>query len=171
VTWCLVVWYSFFQDSDYPLKYITLSEISCMVLQFLLYTYMFTIPYVHIVQSMHAFKFLINTFFTMHGHASSSAISKRAYEQYAYFVSHIHASILSIFHFTHCIVKMASVLLQITRVHNNSSHWPQHAHNGSIHMKDVGSGVFKVPLYALQHYPHKYSKILCNKSYAILTII
>jgi hypothetical protein len=65
---------------------------------------MFTIPYVHIVQSMHAFKFLINTFFTMHGHASSSAISKRAYKQYAYFVSHIHASILSIFLFTHYIV-------------------------------------------------------------------
>jgi hypothetical protein len=31
---------------------------------------------VHVVQSMHAFKFLINTFFTVHGHASSSAISK-----------------------------------------------------------------------------------------------
>jgi hypothetical protein len=53
---------------------------------------------------------------------------------------------MSIFLFTHCIVKMAFVLLQITRVHNISSHWPQHAHNGSIHMKDVGSGVFKVLL-------------------------
>jgi hypothetical protein len=53
---------------------------------------------------------------------------------------------LFIFLFTHCIVKMALVLLQITRVHNNSSPWPQHAHNGSIHMKDVDSGVFKVPL-------------------------
>jgi hypothetical protein len=107
---------------------------------------MFTIPYLHVVQIMHDFKFLINTFFTTHGHASSSTISKCAYKQYAYFVSHIHASILSIFLFTYYIVKMAFVLLQITRVHNNSSHWPQHAHNGSIHMKDVGSGVFKVPL-------------------------
>jgi hypothetical protein len=66
---------------------------------------MFTIPYVHVIQSMHDFKFLINTFFTVHGHASSSGISKWAYKQYAYFVSHIHASILSIFLFTHCIVK------------------------------------------------------------------
>jgi hypothetical protein len=41
---------------------------------------------------------------------------------------------------------MAFVLLQITRVYNNSSHWPQHAHNGRIHIKDVGSGVFKVLL-------------------------
>jgi hypothetical protein len=41
---------------------------------------------------------------------------------------------------------MASVLLQITHVHNNSSPWQQHAYNGSIHMKDVGSGVFEVPL-------------------------
>jgi hypothetical protein len=43
-------------------------------------------------------------------------------------------------------IKMAFVLLQITRVYNSSSHWPQHAHNGSIHMKDVSTGVFKVPL-------------------------
>jgi hypothetical protein len=95
---------------------------------------------------MHDLKFLINTFFTAHGHASCSAFNKFAYKQYAYLVSHIYASILSIFLFTHCIVKMALVLLQITRVHNNSSPWPQHAHNGSIHMKDVDSGVFKVPL-------------------------
>jgi hypothetical protein len=107
---------------------------------------MFTFPYVHVFLYMHDFKFLINTFFTAHGHASSSAFSKCAYRQYAYLVSHIHASILSIFLFTYCIVKMAFVLLQIARVHNNSSPWTQHAHNGSIHMKDVGSGVFKVPL-------------------------
>jgi hypothetical protein len=42
-------------------------------------------------------------------------------------------------------IKMAFFLLQITRVYNNSSHWPQYAHNGSIYMKDVGNGVFKVP--------------------------
>jgi hypothetical protein len=31
---------------------------------------------VHIIQIMHDFKFLINTFFSAHGHTSSSAFSK-----------------------------------------------------------------------------------------------
>jgi hypothetical protein len=31
---------------------------------------------VQVIQIMHDFKFLINTFFTTHGHASSSAFSK-----------------------------------------------------------------------------------------------
>jgi hypothetical protein len=80
---------------------------------------MFTFPYVHVVQIMHDFKFLINTFFTMHGHASSSAFSKWAYKQYAYSVSHIHASILSIFLFTHCIVK----ILYLTNYGQKANLW------------------------------------------------